>query len=109
MNENVEKLMENEEFLKGLVECTTPDELMKVLKDNNIELEEGLTPEAAFKAVKQYQNDELNEESLEAVSGGSITVGTMLLATGAFVLAGSALAFFGGYAYQKIKNMKLKW
>ena len=69
MNENMEKLMANEELLKGLVECTTPDELMKVLKDNSVELEKGLTPEEAFKAVKQYQTDELDEEALENVSG----------------------------------------
>ena len=108
MNENMEKLMENEELLKGLVECSTPEELMKILKENNVELEEGLTPEEAFKAVKQNQNDELDEAALEDVSGG-IALGVALGAVGAFVLAGSALAFLGGYAYQKIKNKSITW
>ena len=108
MNENMEKLMANEELLKGLVECTTPDELMKVLKDNSVELEKGLTPEKAFKAVKQYQTDELDEEALENVSGG-IALGVALGAVGAFVVAGGALCFLGGYAYQKIKNGSIRW
>lgn len=109
MNEKLEKLMENDDFLKGLVECSTPEELMVILNNNDIQLEEGLTPEEAFKAVKQYQTDELDEEALENVSGGSITVGTALAATGALILAGAALSFLGGYAYQKIKNLKIKW
>ena len=110
MNEKLEKIMENEEFLKGLVECSTPDELMKILQENEVELEEGLTPEEAFMAVKQYQNDELNEDALsEQVSGGSITVATALGATGALIVAGGGLAFLGGYAWQKLKNLKIKW
>ena len=109
MNEKLEKLMENDELLKGLVECSTPDELMKILKENELELEEGLTPEEAFKAVKEYQNDEVSEEALENVSGG-MAISTGLMVVGAYVLAGGELSFLGAYAYQKIKNfLKIKW
>jgi hypothetical protein len=108
MNEKMEKLMANDELMKGLVECSTPDELMKILKENELELEEGLTPEEAFKAVKEYQNDEVNDDQLENVSGG-IAISTALLAVGAYVLAGGELTFLGAYAYQKVKNAKIKW
>ena len=106
MNSDLQKLMDNEELMIGLVECQTPAELEKLLKDNAIELEEGLTTEKAFELVKAQESGELNAEDLDDVSGGLIGFAAGAMAVGSFVLAGAALCFLGGYAYQKYQNYK---
>ncbi len=106
MNENLQKLLDNEELMKGIAEVETTEELAELFKKNNIELAEGLTMEDALRMVKEGQNnDELVEEDLEDVSGG-IAFLVAAGAVGAFVLAGTVLTFIGGYAYQKYKNSR---
>lgn len=102
MNEQMKKLMENEELLKGIVEAQNPDQLKKVFEENGIALANGLTIDEAFHIVKT-QDDELSAENLDEVSGG-ILLSTALGAAGALTLAGGALSFLGGYAVQTIKN-----
>ena len=68
--------MENKELIKSLAECSAPDELMKVLEENNIVLAEGLTPEKAFDPIKGNSEDELDDETLEDVSGGFLPTKT---------------------------------
>ena len=105
MDENLKKLMENKALLEGLVDVQTPDDLAKLLAENNIELEEGLSMEKAFELVKKGQTDELTEEDVENVNGG-IVLSIAIGAVGAFVLASAALCFIGGYAYQTVKNAR---
>lgn len=106
--DSVKQLLENEELLRGLVDSKTPEELMKVLGENKITLEEGLTAEEAFSIVKSHENDELNDElndeSLELVSGGVIGTGIAFLAASGFIFSGLALSFLGGYAYRKVES-----
>lgn len=100
-------LMANEEFLKGLVEVSAPAELAELLKNNDVQLEEGITIEEAFDTIKKQENAELSDADLDDVSGGiAFTVAAGAVA--AFVVAGGELAFLGGYAYQKYKKWKKK-
>ena len=98
-------LMANEEFMKGLVEVATPAELAKLLKDNDVELEEGISFEDAFEIIKKQENAELSDADLENVSGG-IAFAVAAGAVACFVAGGAALSFLGGYAYQTYKNYK---
>jgi len=100
-------LMANEEFLKGLVEVSTPAELAELLKNNDVQLEEGITIEEAFDTIKKQENAELSDADLDDVSGGiAFTVAAGAVAC--FVAGGAALSFLGGYAYQTYKNWKKK-
>lgn len=106
----INDLYANEELLAGLVEAESPAELAEVFAKNNIELEEGLTIEEAFKLVKEQENakaDELNEEDLEDVAGG-IALTVALGAAGAFIAGGAVIIGISGYAYTKYKMSKKK-
>ena len=59
-----------EEILQKLAEVETVEELNAVLEANNIPLEEGVTPEAFLAAMKS-DSDELNEDALDDVAGGT--------------------------------------
>ena len=96
----IKELMENEEFLKGLVEVSTPAELGKLFEKNGIELDADLTLDEAYEIVKKNENSELSEGELENINGG-IAFAVAAGAVGAFVLAGGTVSFLSGYAYQK--------
>lgn len=100
---NIKDLLENKEFMTGLVEVETPEALGKLLEANGIVLEEGLTLEDAFKMVKDQENGELDETALEDVSGG-IALTLALTSAGLLIASGGMLCFLGGYAYQSIKK-----
>ena len=102
----MEELLNNEEFLKDLASVETPAELSETFQRHNIKLEEGMTLEDAFTAVKEHATGELDDASLDQVNGGSIALATGLACVGCFVLGGAALSFLGGYAYQKYKNWR---
>lgn len=101
----INELMENEKFLKGLVDVTTPAELGDLFADNDIQLEDGISLEEAFEIVKKQEEAELSETDLDSTNGG-IALTVALGAVGAFTAGGAALSFLGGYAYQKYKNWK---
>lgn len=105
MNNNLQELMENEELMIGFVECQSPAELDKLLKAHSIILEDGLTVEKAFELIKARESGEISAEELDNVSGG-IGFVAAAMAVGAFTLAGAAISFLGGYAYQQYKNYK---
>ena len=76
-------------------------------KNNDVELEEGITIEEAFDTIKKQENAELSDADLDDVSGGiAFTVAAGAVAC--FVAGGAALSFLGGYAYQTYKNYKKK-
>ena len=104
-NEEARKLMENEEFLKGLVEAKNPEELAAVLKANNIELPEGETIEQAYEAVQAHKTDELTEDSLEEVAGGIIITASV---AACFVVSSAMLGFYAGYGYMSFFGSKKK-
>lgn len=104
-NEDVRKLMENEQFLEGLIEAKDPEELATVLKDNNIELPEGETIEEAFETVQAHKTDELTEEALEDVAGGIVITASV---AACYVVSTALLGFFTSYGYQTIKKSKKK-
>ena len=106
MNEEFKKLLEDKEFLTALVEVKTPESLGKLFTARNIKID-NLTNEEAFRILKEQETAELDERSLEDVSGG-IAFTVAAGAVGAFVLGAGAIAFIGGYAYQTIKNGKKK-
>ena len=107
MNETLKKYLENEEFMTGLVEAKTPEELQKLFDKFSITLEEGLTIEEAFKLVKEQENAEISEAELEDVSGG-IALTLALTSAGLLIAGAGALCFLGGYAYQTYKNWRRK-
>ena len=103
----MEKILANEELMVGLVEAKDPQELAALFAQHGIVLEDGLTIEEAFNMVKNQENGELSEDSLDDVSGG-IALAVALGAAAAFTLGGAALIFIAGYAYQKYQNYKKK-
>ena len=101
---NMDKMREvfsDEEFVKGLFELETPEEVQAALEEKEIELstgeicqmrdfliryQEGTLTEEEKKVVEfanEYRDGELSEEELENVSGGILgffLVGVLLLA-----------------------------
>lgn len=108
----LEQLAENEELTTGLIKAANTDELMELLKENNIVLEDGLTPEEAFQTVQQAidaqrNGTELGDADLENVSGGAlaaIPLATACGAVGAFVVGGFVLGALVSYGYHKGKK-----
>lgn len=106
MEEKFREILDDEEFAEKLVNASSPDEFVSLLNDKGIVLEENITAEQAFNIFKNSKGEELSEESLEGVAGGSVLAA---IGIGAAIAVGAnALAFAGGYIYQKIKNRKRK-
>ena len=57
-----------EEILAKLVKAESVEELTAILAENNITLEDGITPEALLAQLKA--EGELNEDALDNVAGG---------------------------------------
>ncbi len=79
-NESVEKfnqLMEDKEFVVKMLSQKTEEDVQKLFLENNVEMtldevdELGATLDKAF---EKLNNDELDEESLENVSGGFLGI-----------------------------------
>ena len=103
MDERLTKLLENEELMKGLVACQSPEELAKLFEENSIVLDEGLSVEEAFQLVKKQENGELDAAELDSVSGG-IALGLALSSAALFVVSAGMICFLAGYAYQKFRG-----
>ena len=101
-------ILENEQLLEGLVQVESPEELSALFAQHNIQLEDDLTEEEAFNLIQEQASRDLDEVSLENVTGGSISLGVALGAAGSLVLAAGAICFIAGYAYQKYQNKKKK-
>lgn len=103
----MEKIMQNEELMIGLVEAETPAQLAELFAAHNITLAEDLTIEKAFELVKAQENAELSENDLDDVSGG-IAFGLAVSSAVLLAVAATELCFFAGYAYQTYQNAKKK-
>ena len=86
---SIKDLMSNEDLVVGIVEATTPAELGEVLKRNNIQLEDGMTLEEAFQAMKAENNGEITEEALDDVSGGALL--TAMIGATIYLCGGTAM------------------
>lgn len=89
----MENIINNEELMKKLAAVETVEELMKVFEENSITLEEGVTAQQFLDTMKGTQNEELNEDDLDDVSGG-IIVSTTAAAAVVAGAAGLALALY---------------
>lgn len=107
VEQRIAELMEDEAFLKEMLEAKTPEELVEVYKRNNLVLGD-ISPEEAFAAVqaekeKAEADDELSEDDLDAVAGGSKVYFALKIAKGCFYVAasggvGSIMLTVGGIA-----------
>ena len=107
VEQRVAELMENEEFLKAMLDANTPEELIAVYERNNLVLGE-ISPEEAFQAIqaekaKAAASDELSEDDLDDVAGGGKVYFALKIAKGCFYIAtsgsvGSVLLTVGGIA-----------
>ena len=97
---NIQELMANEEFMKGLVEVSSSTELEELFKKNELTLEEGLTFKEAYELIKKQDSEELSDINLEDVTGGANYVDVVA------GLEGYALGFLYGYAKKVYKSWK---
>lgn len=104
MNERLNELLENEEFMKGLVTCQSPEELANLFEKNSIVLDEELSIEDAFELVKKQESGELNDSELDAVSGGGIALGLAISSAALIIVSAGLVCFIAGYAYQKFRD-----
>lgn len=105
MNEELMKVLDDEEFAEKLANAETAEEFVALLGSKDVQIEEGMSAEEAFKVFKSQENGEIAEGELENVSGG--VLGAIVVGAG-IVVGANAIAFAGGYIYQKIKNRKKK-
>lgn len=115
-SEKLKELMENEEFISGMIQAQNPNELGIVLAENHVELSSSSLEEAfneVQKQISEAENGELSEEALEAVSGGwgSLLTGVIVsgqLAAWASVtlpVVGAFVAFgLAKYGINKLKK-----
>lgn len=93
VEQRIAELMEDEAFLKEMLEAKSPEELVEVYERNNLVLGD-ISPEEAFAAVqaekaKAEADDELSEDDLDNVAGGSKVYFALKIAKGCFYMAGS--------------------
>ena len=102
--DKMREVFSDEEFVKGLFELETPEEVQAALEEKEIELstgeisqmrdfliryQEGTLTEEEKKVVEfagEYRDGELSEEELEDVSGG-ILIGWLMLGLAILVLS----------------------
>jgi len=75
--DTIEELKKDELFMSRLAKMTDPKEVVDIFAEKGIEISEEEASLALTK-VEEDSADELTDESLEKVSGGSITLGLML-------------------------------
>ncbi len=107
VEQRITELMEDEVFLKEMLEAKSPEELVEVYTRNNLVLGD-ISPEEAFAAIqaekaKAGADDELSEDALDEVAGGSKVYFALKIAKGCFYVAasggvGSVLLTVGGIA-----------
>lgn len=69
----------NEEMMIKLANVETADELNAILNENDLVLEEGVTPEL-FLETLNADSDELSADDLDGVAGGIVVTWAMTLA-----------------------------
>ena len=105
-NERINKLMEDEDFVKEVFNAGSEENIIKMFAQKGVLLtkedlrycEESAKKNPEFSVL--FQDEELSEETLEAVNGGSfkkwLGIGIMLLGVGVAVSTGGLGAAFAG-------------
>lgn len=90
----IKEFVMTEEFKAAASKVETLEEALELCKAHGVEI----TGEELVEAIKKSQNEELNEEDLDGVSGGGLTAAVYALGfvfgmspLGALVLCGGAL------------------
>lgn len=83
----MENKIQNDDLLEKLGAVETVDELNKILAENGIALEEGITAEQFLATMKGEVSDELGEDDLDAVAGGVRITAAMIRAAAQLGLA----------------------
>lgn len=90
--------IQNDDLLEQLAAVETVEELNKVLAENGIALEEGVTAEQFLATLKAEDNGELSEDDLDAVAGGVVITTAMILAA---AVIGISIAVYLRRYYRK--------
>lgn len=100
MNEAaIREVVSDENFVKGLFELETPEEVQIALRQKDISLSiEEIVKVRELMLKRLEKGAELSDEELESVTGGSVTViaGVIILVGVATLLGATSL---GGIAY----------
>ena len=96
----IEELVKNEEFVKKIAQVETDEEVRKLFKEEEIDLTDEELNEFVngWNAKIEDGDNELTEDSLSAVSGGSVLAGLAIMAGGA------ALLVVGGHKIKHVLN-----
>ena len=101
MNEaTIREVFSDENFVKGLFELETPEEVQTALRQKDISLSiEEIVKVRELMLKRLDTGAELSEEELAEVTGGSVTmlIAGCLIVAGAFTISGAAS--LGGLAY----------
>ena len=82
----IEEAMKKEAILEALAKAVSKDDVIRIFADNGIEMDEDL---AADIYTKLYAGDELDEDVLDGVNGGFMTI-----LGGAAMIGAGALTFY---------------
>ncbi len=80
-DEKLQSLLSDEAFAKQILELETPAEVVKLLGEKGVVIPES-TVVAIRNKIAEGVSEELDEEALEQVSGGSITLATVAVVAG---------------------------
>lgn len=89
VEERMKEILSDSQFAQSLLEMDTAEEVQEALREKGVELTKA-DIEAVRLALENPDDNELNDEDLENVAGGSLTV---LAAIGIASIIGAA---FGG-------------
>ena len=89
-NERIEKLKElvsDADFTEQLLDLETPEEVQAAIKEKGVDISLDEINQIKDYIIANADKEELDDEQLEQVAGGSITVGTVIGA----VIVGAAI------------------
>lgn len=89
MEEKVKVLVQDEAFVKALINCDNPEDVQKLFADHGVELTlEEVTQMGKALEKMDPQSGELSEDDLEDVAGGALGI----VMGGVITVIGSAIA-----------------
>lgn len=117
IQDKLDEVFDNAEVMEKIDLARTPEELIKVFQEQNIQFED-VTPEEVFSAFHKQTDDELSEDELEDVSGGfafKFAFGKLAISlvagggAGAFLAVAGGAALIGVASYYAIKRINKKY
>ncbi len=111
----IQQLLDDKQLMDAMAKVESPEDLVKVFaeKGATISLEDATTVFNNARDPEYMENievggDELDEDDLENVSGGSITIGTAVVCIGLLYLSACAVAFILGSAWESSLGKKIR-